>query len=479
MKLKHKFYKFMGKITFGNIKNFYVKKLEKYNKVEKSQPYFDVMSYDCNRKIGESIRNDYDFNEQLNGLMLSSSLNKIKELDLKRKIKEGKKVRVCFLIDDVSRFSANTVYKEMLKNEVFEPFVVLINQIDGNFIKNENSWDLHLKSIDILTKQGYKVFNGYDDNKNLIPFETFKPDIIFMTAPYLDYHDTTLTNIYLNTNYLVCYLPYHFGTVNNYSYHYNNRRIASCWKNFVSSREDYIENLKYSEFCGINAVLCGYPKLDAYSKPLENCKIPSKIDNGKPIVIYAPHHSIRDNWEPVNLATFHIYYKYFLNLVKSNPNINFVFKPHPTLVVKVVEQNIMTKDEYQAYIKEWDSQPNGLYVFDGEYIDLFRRSDLLIQDSGSFIGEWLPTDKPCMYLVNPERNQDTYMNGFSIIGRKILEKYYLCHNKQEIEHYFNMLMFDKNDPLIDERIKIKDGIYINIGCAGQKITEYLETILKD
>lgn len=42
-----------------------------------------------------------------------------------------------------------------------------------------------------------------------------------------------------------------------------------------------------------------------------------------------------------------------------------------------------------------------------------------------------------------------------------------------------MLMFDKNDPLKDERIKIKDGIYINIGCAGQKITEYLETILKD
>lgn len=103
MKFKHQFYIFMSKVTYGKVKNFYDKKLEKYNKVEESQPYFDVMSYDCNRKIGESIRNDYDFNEQLNGLMLSSSLNKIKELDLKRKIREGKKVKVCFLIDDVSR----------------------------------------------------------------------------------------------------------------------------------------------------------------------------------------------------------------------------------------------------------------------------------------------------------------------------------------------------------------------------------------
>ena len=470
-KNKYSIYKFLYNLSLKKSLVF-KKKMEKYKKLVR-----DDMSYDYNRGIGDVIRNDYDFNEQLNGLMLSSSLNKIKELDLKRKIKEGKKVRVCFLIDDVSRFSANTVYKEMLNNELFEPFVVLINQIDGNFFKNENSWNLHLKSIDILTKQGYKVFNGYDANKNLIPIETFKPDVIFMTAPYLDYQDTTLTNIYINTNYLVCYMSYSFETINSYTYHYNNRRIASCWKNFVYSKEDYIENLRYSKFCGVNTVLSGYPKLDAYSKPIEICKIPSKIDNGKPIVIYAPHHSIRDNWEPVNLATFHIYYKYFLDLVKSNPNINFVFKPHPTLVVKVVEQSIMTKEEYQSYINEWDNQPNGLYVFDGEYIDLFRKSDLLIQDSGSFIAEWLPTDKPCMYLVNPERNRETYMNGFSILGRKILEKYYLCHSQEDIERFFKMIMFDKQDPLKEERCKLKDELFINIGCAGQKIVEYLTDIL--
>ena len=142
--------------------------------------------------------------------------------------------------------------------------------------------------------------------------------------------------------------------------------------------------------------------------------------------------------------------------------------------------NLLTSDQQRNYIRaaiEAD-HPFQYFQFTGR-VFRFRRSDLLIQDSGSFIGEWLPTDKPCMYLVNPERNQETYMNGFSTIGRKILEKYYLCHNEQEIEHYFNMLMFDKNDPLKDERIKIKDGIYINIGCAGRKITEYLETILKD
>ena len=482
MSIKYQFYRFMCNVTFGKVKDFYKMKKAKYklsnNKLsQKTLP--DCMSYEYNRKSGEQIRNDYVFNEQLNGLILSTQLNKLKELDLKRKIREGKKVRVCFLIDEISRFTANSVYHNMLNHPIFEPFLLLINQLDGNFDKNENAWELHLKSFNLLKSQGYKVYNGYDDNKNIIPIETFNPDIIFTTAPYLDYHNTTLTNIYLNANYLVCYLPYHFGTVNNYDYHYNNRRIASCWKNFVSSREDYKEFLKYSKYCGTNTVLTGYPKLDAYTKPIEDCKIPDKINNGKPIIIYAPHHSIRDKWEPVNLSTFHIYYKYFLDLAKNNPNINFVLKPHPTLVVKVVEQCIMSKDEYQQYINTWDSLPNGLYVYDGEYIDLFRRSDLLIQDSGSFIGEWLPTDKPCIYLVNPERNQETFMDGFSIIGRKILEKYYLAHNQEEINNYFKMIMFDKQDPQKEDRIKIKNSIYVNIGCAGKKIVEYLETTLRN
>ena len=114
---------------------------------------------------------------------------------------------------------------------------------------------------------------------------------------------------------------------------------------------------------------------------------------------------------------------------------------------------------------------------DGEYIDLFRKSDLMITDSGSFILEWLPTEHPCMYLVNPRRNPKTYLDGFSTTARKALEKYYLCYNKKDIEKYFSLLMFDKQDPMKDERIKLKDEIFINIGSAGQKIVDYLTTLL--
>ena len=77
----------MKNITVGKIKKFYEQKLAKYNNYN-GESFLEIMSYDYNRKFGENIRNNYDFDEQLNGLMLANTLNKIKEIDLKRKIKE-------------------------------------------------------------------------------------------------------------------------------------------------------------------------------------------------------------------------------------------------------------------------------------------------------------------------------------------------------------------------------------------------------
>ena len=473
-KIKYQLYKTLTYITKGTVRNSFVNKMNKYKTFVP-----DIMSYEYNRLDGEKIRNDYNFNEQLDGLMLSAALNKIKELDLKRKVREGKKINVCFLIDDIAKFSASSVYREMEKSDLFEPYILLYDHKDGSFCENDIIYKNHVKALQYFKNNNFDVYDCFDSDRSIIPLEKFDIDILFMTAPYLDYHDTILNNIYLNINYLVCYLSYYFPTINNYNYHYNNRRIASCWKNFVASKEDYKEFVKYSKYCGTNCILTGYPKLDVYQKPINECKINKKIDNGKPIVIYAPHHSIMNDWEPCNLSTFHLYHEYFLNLAKSNPDVNFVFKPHPVLILKVVEKNIMTTEEYQNYINEWDSLPNGLYVYDGEYIDLFRKSSLLITDCGSFIAEWLPTNAPCMYLINPERNQKQYFDGFFTSTRKILEKYYLCHNTDDISRYFDLIINKKEDPLKNDRINVQQEIFINIGKAGKTITTYLENILRD
>ena len=93
-------------------------------KLYKKHNQSGIIPYEKSRDRGEIIRNDYCFNTELNGLMLTHTLNKLKELELKQSIRNrqggvSKKVRVCFLIDTASRLSANSVYTNMTKNNFF------------------------------------------------------------------------------------------------------------------------------------------------------------------------------------------------------------------------------------------------------------------------------------------------------------------------------------------------------------------------
>lgn len=424
----------------------------------------------------EITRRSSTVSSVLSDIISCQTLHRIKEKELKEKVRNGKKIRVCFFLDEISKWSSKSVYQAMLEHPMFEPFLVLYNAYD-TMRADDRIWNEYSNQYRILKEKGYNVYPGYDENRNFISLEYYEPDIVFFSTPYLSYADSLLSVEYININYLVCYVNYGMNTINLYEYHYNNRHLYTAWKHFVETREDYEEIMAYSSSCGVNTVLTGYPKLDAYTKSIDKECIHEKINNGKPIVIYAPHWSIRLPTEAHDLATFHIYSDYFLTLVKQYPHINFVFKPHPNLSKTVVNKGIMTAEKYDLYIQEWNSQANGLCLFDGDYIELFKQSSLLITDSGSFIGEWLPSGNPCMYLVNPRRNPKRYMEGFSLMGRKILEQYYLCYTKEDIANYFHILMEEKNDKKKDARMQLQSEIFINIGCAGSKIVEYLHHYL--
>lgn len=471
------------KISNKNIKkdNFKAQlaEINKFLKKLKDEDVDDVFSYEQNRISCRKKRLDFDYDSNIIGVSLFSQFNKIKELELKNKIRNGKKVRVCFLIDNIAKLSTLSIYEKMCNSNLFEPFLLVAHE--QKYINpelNKECMDTYLAYLDL--KKKYKnVYFAYDENCNVIPIESLKPDIVFTSAAYLDATHSGFTNLKLNCNYLVCYVNYALNTINYYDYHYNNRQISSCWKHFVETVCDYEELTLHSKHLGINAVLTGYPKLDNFSRPIESCKIPSKIDNGKPIVIYAPHWTVHERPEKnIDISTFLEYKDYFFNLANNNTEFNFVFKPHPTLLDELLTYNLMSRDEYINYQNRWNNLKNGILITDGEYIDLFRKSDLLITDCGSFIGEWLPTNKPCIYLIKKKKIKN-FMDIYSLMGRKILEKYYLAHNQKDIENYFKMIMHDKQDPMKEDRIRLKDELFINIGSAGQKIVDYLTEILTD
>ena len=108
----------------------------------------------------------------------------------------------------------------MEKSNLFEPFIVFYDAQENYFNDFDYEWNEHQNGFQILKDRGYKIYNGFDVHRNFIPLYEFKPDIVFTSDINMDKLHNHLSNIYLNTNYLTCYLNYSINTANNYPYHY-------------------------------------------------------------------------------------------------------------------------------------------------------------------------------------------------------------------------------------------------------------------
>lgn len=161
---------------------------------------------------------------------------------------------------------------------------------------------------------------------------------------------------------------------------------------------------RYSFVGNRNTVYLGYPKMDSFYGERENCTIWDELKEkiGNPnakCVIYAPHHTLDKDKEPVCFSTFAQNGKKMLDFArKYQKDIVWVFKPHPTLRTKAVLAGIFKDDsEWEDYIKQWEDLGNAAYVNDGMYQDLMCKSDAMILDSISFLAEYMYTSHPMLF----------------------------------------------------------------------------------
>jgi len=461
-------------------KNFYYKRFyllgvkiyEKIDFIRYQEMQFDV------------VKNKIQKLESYNTFYHMQSMNKVKELALKLKIKSGEKIKVFFVIAQPSKFGMESVYKEMEASNLFEPYIYC-TYYDYNINLDDSFKENGLNNLHFFQEKGYNVLYGYDEKTNEpIAIEKYNPDIVIINDPYLWRYSSFKNNV-LNFNYLTCYIPYAMNIVENFKYHYNWPNINAMWKHFVPTHFDYINHITKGKYYGDNVCSLGYPKLDEYRKDEKDIKIPLKINNGKPIVIYAPHWSVKDLSN--NISTFHIYAKYFLELLQRYPDVNFVFKPHPNLRLRIRQliddPEVMNLEEYDNYVAKWKNSPNGVVIEDANYIDIFRKSTALITDSGSFIGEYAFANKPCIYLVNNDTThfgvvKDSFMDKYNEFGKKILETYYICYDQKDLDKCFEKHVLQAKDPNLEKRLEILKNDLPNVGNAGKNIVSYLTKILE-
>jgi CDP-glycerol glycerophosphotransferase (TagB/SpsB family) len=149
------------------------------------------------------------------------------------------------------------------------------------------------------------------------------------------------------------------------------------------------------------------------------------------------------------------------NLVQENKDCFLVFRPHPSLIVRLKLDNLMSEKSFRNFFAG-----ERCYLYEGDdYYGLFHWSDMLISDASSFLGEYAPTQKPIMYL----HREDGWDLDDSI-REDIFTSCYVARSKDEITAIFQQLK-NGDDPLKGKRERYQENICEGMftGGAGARI----------
>lgn len=220
-------------------------------------------------------------------------------------------------------------------------------------------------------------------------------------------------------------------------------------------------------------LVAGYPKLDIYRTPApERTGVtvwPRAADAARRRVIFAPHHAM--GAQSLGMATFDWSGPAMLALAQAHPEVDFILKPHPNLEHGLTRGGTLTATALAGWFADWRAAPNTGIVTGGHYFDLFRSSDALITDSGSFLAEYLPTGRPILRLVT---DPPAALNA---AGRALAEGFYTAGDAPALRETFARVVLHGEDPLAPLRRDLIDRVMPFAQPAADIVHDHLRQSL--
>jgi CDP-glycerol glycerophosphotransferase (TagB/SpsB family) len=347
-----------------------------------------------------------------------------------KRIKQKDKIHVLFIAMDISFWKNDSLFSLMQNHPRFSPEIFLYPK------QEQNS---KLKDVSIEKMKTY--FQEHDFPYRLTKPD-YTPDIIFCTQPYKTSNPDFLS-FYKQSHSLFCYVPYAFW-ISYFPWGYDQLLQNICWKLFYPTELHRKTGQALALNKGKNIYITGYPLADAFLfTPIKKSSWPHDSSKTKKI-IWAPHHSVSPNKYTAH-SSFLQYANQMVRLAQENiDRVTIAFKPHP-----ILKQNLYLHPEWgpektDYYFSLWDSMPN-TFIADGDYIDLFKMSDALIHDCGSFSAEYLYTKNPCLFIG---QERDDILCDF---GKLAMEAHY-TDKEYSPEQFLQSVVFEGNDPKHQTRI---------------------------
>lgn len=359
-----------------------------------------------------------------------------------KKVKNKDKINIVFFVINVGMWKSDALFQLLLKDNRFNPCII-------SFLYPEDSIEYQKYVQESLSSffaaKGYPYLDCYDFNKNeWLDIHHLEPDIIFYAQPYNAGYKQYQIESFWKTS-LFAYIPYCLE-MEKLEVFYNLLLQNIAWKLFYPTEFHFKQGKKHSNNKGRNIDVCGYPMADylVTNAEIDFSLWPEKQTSIKR-VIWAPHHTILSN-DVLHYSNFLELAESMLNVAKEyRGKVQFAFKPHPRLMTKLY--SLWGKTKTDAYYQAWNNGVNTTFV-EGDYVDLFRSSDALIHDCSSFMGEYLFTGKPLMFVA--KTNCDSVLNDF---GRICFEQHYKGSTIEDIKKFIDNVVIRGVDPMKEERFK--------------------------
>lgn len=365
-----------------------------------------------------------------------------------RSVREKNRCNVLFIASSLPMWRYHDVVKLMQSDP---RFVVKIAIIPFRAFTEEEQ----RRDVEDLTKHfasagvDYEIAEDYASLKR-----RFRPDMIVYPQPYDRSYDDPNADWQANSDCLTVHTPYSVP-LTEYEWYINIPFHNTVWKLYVASDIHQDVSRRMADNRGENTIVVGEPHADLFSRSAESDPW-KQIPDGKKRkrLIWAPHFSVV-SYNLFDRPDFNWSYNIIRNIAEEYVDkIQIAFKPHPRLRSELYKHPDWGKEKTDEFYSFWENSLN-TQLETGEYIDLFKTSDAMIHNCGSFTAEYLFVGKPVGYIT---RNLDGIKADMNDFGRACQDAHYTLSSTEGIRAFVENVLLDGDDRMNQKRRDLYDSL---------------------
>ncbi|MBR5657518.1 MAG: CDP-glycerol glycerophosphotransferase family protein [Prevotella sp.] len=373
------------------------------------------------------------------------------------------KIKVVFFAMNISMWKYQHLYDFLKKDKRFCLYIIISPAI--NFTREKQVKDvIQMRKYFVMKEMPFidceiEVDGNPYDVRGII-----NPDIVFHTQPY----EGALVKEHAPSFFkdkLLCYCPYSYKTLA-LPHNYNLDYFDHAWKLYVQNHIQYELYRKRNPMKARNVVVVGYPKADDFfSEEFKDVWKPQL--KRKKRVIWAPHFTLEQSVKGMQARSNFLWMApVMMELAKKYADsIQFTFKPHPRLLSELYRHPDWGKDKAESYYEFWRNTTN-TQLEEGDFVDLFKGSDAIIHDSGSFLVDYMYVQNPAMFVTD---KLDKMLEEADDFAKQVYGCYYIGKCEEDIISFIEDIVLGDKDELEGKRQALYNH-YLIIG-EGKTVTQ--------